>query len=109
MTATEEIARRVCEIPSEVHRRGDVSVAALVEESGFDHTDTSALRQAIEQQLRARPVLIEDWLGYSADKRSSRGWYFQDHPGPAVAYFESGVGTSREQRFTDRAPACSEV
>jgi len=108
IAATEEIARRVYYIPSEFHRRGDVSVVALVEESGYDNTNTSSLRQAIEQQLRARPALIEDWLGYSADKRTSRGWYFQDDPVPIVAYFESGVGRSREQRFTDRAQACAE-
>jgi hypothetical protein len=108
ITAIEEIARRVCDIPSEFHRRGDVSVVALVEQSGYDDSNAPSLRQAIEQQLCARPAVIEDWLCYSADKRTSRGWYFQDDPVLVVAYFESGVGTSRERRFTDRAQACAE-
>jgi len=108
MTPTEETAVRVCNIPSEFHRRRDTSVFQLVQESGYAEADTSSLRCAVEQQLRTHPTLLDDWLAYCADKRTSSGWYLADDTSFTVGYYDVGHGRSREQRFSDRSEACTE-
>ena len=108
MTAAKETAVRVCNIPSEFHRRGDTSVFQLVQESGYAHADTSSLRCAVQQQLRTHPILIDDWLAYCADKRTSSGWYLTKDIPFTVGYFDVDHGRSREQCFSDRSEACTE-
>jgi hypothetical protein len=107
VTATQEIARRICEIPAEFHRRA-VSVVQLVWDSGCESADAVSLRRALEERLRTHPELIDDWLTYSADKRTSSGWFFQDDDVVTVGYFEADRGISHEQHFSDRLQACAE-
>jgi len=108
MIPTEETAKRVCNIPADFHRRGDTSVFQLVRESGYADADTSSLRFAVEQQLRTHPTLIDDWLAYCADKRTSSGWHLADDAPFTVGYYDIRHGRSREQRFSDRSEACTE-
>ena len=106
MTAN-EIAKLVCDIPEEFRRRGDVSVAELFAASGYMCSDPT-VHAAIEQQLRARPRLVDEWLTYSADKRTSSGWYVEDGAPALVGYYDPQIGRSREELFTDRWQACAQ-
>ena len=107
-TATQEIVAIICGMPAEFHHRGDISMVELVAKSGFDDSDGSSLRSAIEEQLRAHPQLIDDWATYSSDKRSDSGWYFEDRDSPLLGYYDPTIGSSQEQVFSDRARACTE-
>jgi hypothetical protein len=107
VTATQEIGTRICQIFTEFQRRG-VSVVQLVRESGYGGADAASLRGAVEEQLRTHPELIDDWLTYSGDKRTSSGWFFEDDDEVVVGYFDVTRGRSHEQQFADRLQACAE-
>jgi hypothetical protein len=57
--------------------------------------------------LQAQPSLIDDWAGYSEDKRCSSGGYFDDTR-YSTGYFSAEAGRSREQVFAERTQACAE-
>jgi hypothetical protein len=61
----------------------------------------------IEQHLQTHLRLIDDWSGYSNDKRCDSGWYFDDGRF-TTGYFSIEVGRSQIQVFLERARACAE-
>ena len=104
--AIEEVVEKVCAIPSDFRRRGDVSVVYLLEESQYDAVRDAVTVDIIQHHLQSRPHLIDDWSGYSMDKRCSSGWYFNDHS--AIGHFSSEHGHTQVQIFRKRARACAE-
>jgi hypothetical protein len=103
----QDVVVKVCFIPADFHRRGDVSVVYLLEESGYDTVRDAITVPILQQHLQGQPSLIDDWAGYSEDKRCSSGWYFDDGR-YSTGYFSSEAGRSREQVFTERTQACAE-
>ena len=98
------IVEHVCHIPHD-HRNGDKSPMQLAEECGlFDHPDC-VTPSAVEDYLRAHPELVDDWIMYSADKRSSPGYYLVDHGDELIVGFTEDGDT---QSFTNRAAACAQ-
>jgi len=103
----QDVVVKVCSIPADFHRRGDVSVVYLLEESGYDAIRDAITVPILQQHLQAQPSLIDDWAGYSEDKRCSSGWYFDDTC-YSTGYFSAEAGQSREQVFAERTQACAE-
>jgi hypothetical protein len=103
----QDVVVKVCSIPADFHRRGDVSVVYLLEESGYDTIRDAITVPILQQYLQAQPSLIADWAGYSEDKRCSSGWYFDDSR-YSIGHFSAEAGQSREQVFAGRKRACAE-
>ena len=63
-------------------------------------------RSEILEQLTRDPSLVEDWVSWSEDKRTSEGWYFllRDYGG-TVGYLGS---SEPDLVFTSSAEACAE-
>ena len=97
---------RVCAMPVEFHARGDTSWTALFQESGYLQCPESLTTDAVEAHLRKHPALIDAWILYSLDKRSSPAWYLIEiHDSLLeVGYNPDGPRLS----FTDRFKACAE-
>jgi hypothetical protein len=101
-----DVVARICAVPIELRRRGTVSVAELVAESGYGADPTSLMVEAVSRYLRAHPELIEAWFGYSEDKRTSSGWYVTERSG---GMFEIGWHPAGDRvSVSDRADACAE-
>lgn len=94
----------ICRIPADFRRRGDVSRSEILAESGY-FADPDALEVAtLAAHLADHPELVHDWLVYSEDKRTSKGWYFGQRPSGA---FEIGQLAGGSETFTDPCMACA--
>jgi hypothetical protein len=102
----QDVVQKVCAIPADFNRRGDVSVLYLLEESGYDTVRDAVTVAIIQQHLQAHPNLIDLWAGYSDDKRCSSGWFFDGRY--TTGHYSSSAGRSQEQVFTARSQACAE-
>jgi len=69
-----------------------------------------ALSQSeVENYLREHSYLVHDWLIWSADKRTDRGWYFLEEADHFVVGYSPPVGPLRDQiTFSDPVKACAE-
>jgi hypothetical protein len=101
-----DMIARVCALPVEYEAREDVSIFRLVEESGYVSARATLTVDVVSEYLREHPDLIEAWLGYSEDKRTSSGWYITRRSGAAfeIGYFPQGERIS----VADPARACAE-
>ena len=100
-----KVIAKICELPVQFKSRGNVSLIRLVDESGYRSEPNALTVEAVSAHLLEHPDLIEVWLGYSRDKRSS-GWYIVQLPaGP----FEVGSYPAGERiSIADGASACAE-
>ena len=100
-----DVVADVCQIPVRLNR-GDVSVWKLVDESGYRDSPMILSVESVSSYLAQHPELVDAWLGYSADKRVSSGWYIVEKP---AGTFEVGCyPKGRRESFTDRDRACAE-
>jgi len=104
MLTVQDTIERMCRMPSEFKRRGDVSIKTLASESGFTDHKFEIDAQAVQRFLEAHPELLDAWAEYSGDKRVSNGWYF-DLARLAVGFYEHGK-PAREQTYKHPAEAC---
>ena len=64
----------ICRMPEVFTRRGDVSMIALLKESGYP--DSGPLtEELLRQYIEAHPEVVDSWTGHSEDSRASEGWY----------------------------------
>jgi hypothetical protein len=62
--------------PNDVLLRGrGYSIARQLQRIGYRQIRPFLTEALLETRLQARPELIEPWLSYSADKRTSGGWH----------------------------------
>lgn len=67
----------LCELPARLKKRGNVSVWQLVQDSGYKTNPELLTVRAVKDYLASHKDLIEDWLMYSRDKRTTEGWYIK--------------------------------
>jgi len=96
---------KVCDIPAEMRRQSRRSIREIVAASGYRELRGEFPASELAAYLRARPELMEQWVGYSEDKRTSEGWYLR--PPNAVGRVTSAPPPQREQRYVDLAAACA--
>jgi hypothetical protein len=65
----------------------------LLQECGFIGGTTQLSREAIIKVLSSDPSLIQDWLRYSGDKRTSSGWFLMENG--RVGYLDARSNASR--------------
>lgn len=100
----DSVVASVCRIPVAFRQLGGKSLHQLIAESGYWEMSDQLSAVAIERCLRQSPELVDDWLGYSADKRTSGGWYFVDEG----AHFVVGQIQGQRLVFADPLVACAE-
>lgn len=83
-----DVVAKICALPLEFKARGTVSVVQLIDESGYRSTRAALTVEAVWAYLGGRPDLIDAWLAYSEDKRTSSGWYITQRSGDS---FESAT------------------
>jgi len=101
----EEALALVSQIPAELHRRGNMSMVALVKESNYRTHQLSIGVEDICRHLLINADLIGDWYVYSTNKRTNSGWYF-DYDTQTVGYF-NGSTRERVQTFDEVSKACA--
>ena len=88
-------------------RRGGrgLSLRQLIEESDYRTLRPRVEASQLAAVLRAEPDLVDDWLAYSEDKRTSLGWGFG--PSRGGGWLVDGPEGVREE-FGSRSAACAD-
>jgi hypothetical protein len=102
--AEEDRFARVCDVPAGFRRRSQ-SLLDVVRASGYAELRGQFAARELADYLRARPALIDHWVAYSEDKRTSEGWYLR--PPYSVGRITLEPPPTREQHYFDLATACA--
>ena len=94
----------ICQVPVTL-RQGGQSLLEVVLSSGYKDLRGQFAARELADYLRAHVELIDDWVAYSQDKRTSEGWYLR--PPSSVGRMTAEPPPMREQRYVDLAAACA--
>ncbi len=101
----DQLASDLVRIPLTFRERGNISVVSLL----IEIADQEPISVApLWKALKASPDLVDEWVSYSEDKRTSEGWFLIDRG----SYWEVGYLAPRGKgakslRFQDRMEACA--
>ncbi len=82
-----------------------LSLRALIEESNYRALRSRIGVSQLAAVLQSEPEMVDDWLAYSEDKRTSSGWGFG--PSRAGDWTVDGPDGVRE-RFDSRYEGCAD-
>ena len=99
--------KAVCQMPRDFQERGDVSMIALLKESGYLRIAESISEQLLKEYFEQHPDLINAWLSNSEDTRSSPNWYLRKPTGPNEQWVVSFFPDGTTHRFVQGAQACA--
>ena len=102
--STREIVEAICTLP-DVFRAGSQSAVDLIRLSGLPESPQSLTRAEVLALLSERPGLVDSWLQWSEDKRTSSGWFFVSEASDFVVGFHP---KGERLVFSDRTEACAE-
>ncbi len=85
------------------------SVYTLLKETGYFLKKNEIDEKAIIDSLEQNSKYIEDWLEWSANKRTDSGWYFKvgENKGNTIGYLDSEKGITRQKKYSDVKIACA--
>lgn len=95
---------RVCAIPDDF-RRGKGSLVDIVRASGYAEIRGEFATRELAEYLRRHPDVVDAWVGYSQDKRTTHGWYLR--PPCSVGRSTAEPPLAREHKYVDLAAACA--
>jgi hypothetical protein len=101
----ESIVNDVVRLPQRFYGRGDVSIHALLKDSGYFDVYDEVTEEKIGEVLRRHPELTVDWIEYSAAKRASSGWFLRREglEGLQVGHYPS----DNPVEYSDEIAACA--
>jgi hypothetical protein len=87
---------------------GNASIYSLLKETGYFESHLQVNEAILLDELNKLPELVNQWLNWSDDKRSSSGWYFQKNAtkGYVVGYHPS-IHNPIQLKFIDSKEACA--
>ena len=101
---TRDVIMRICEMPSEFKKRGDVSMIQLLEESGYRQLREKVTEFHILPYIQTHPTVVEAWQCYSEDQRCRSGWFLQDKK---VGFINALGQTASSQTYFNSKLDCS--
>lgn len=103
------IIDRIISLPSDFDVRGNISMTALLRESGYLSEFENITVEDIREQLEYKFEKVEDWLNYSENKRSLPGWFLKlyDSQIYVVGFLDEDGSTTVLNEFKDRNEACA--
>ena len=104
---TSDVIAAIGRMPREFRRRQDVSMLALLKESGYFGRAPDITVAALQSHFATHADDLEGWILNSDDNRSSPAWYIAE-PGSANAKWVVGHHPGdRRDHFESRAEACA--
>ena len=105
MTTRHDAIAAICEFPAVLKSSG-LSIRETLSAIPYDKVRSNLTVSDLREYLRAHPGTIDSWRRYSADKRTSSGWYLVSESAWFVGYIGSDRGAAAES-FDDPATACA--
>lgn len=108
METLTDIINKLINIPVDFHRTGNKTWNTLLKESGYLENQDKVTVGKIEEALRLHSNLINDWIQFSDDNRSTPAWVFGkgDSGKYRVAHYPEGKDFQEMVTF-DRFKACA--
>lgn len=109
----ESSIRSVASLASDFYRLGDRSILELIEESGYHTYSDQIYEESIEACLRQNPRLVESWILYSDNQRSSPSWFLAEPTSEfgkgnwAVCWYATGEQIKTIGYYKDQFSACA--
>ena len=100
------VIKNVVNLANDEYRRGDISIYQLFLDSGYLTLQEEISIDDIKAELRDCPYLVQSWLNYSEDKRTSGGWYLIKEN--ENTYVVGTLETNNNYTFTDDIEACAQ-
>jgi len=98
----------VVRMPRTLVVRGDVSPYGLVENSGYFDRHVEITPDLLRLVLSGDPTLVDDWLEYSENRRTSAGWYLcRTTTGFGVGFLGGDGRKVDEHTYVDGIEACA--
>jgi hypothetical protein len=95
-------------LPGRFYKHKDVSIYSLLKESGYFELHDQISEANIFDELTKHSECIDQWLAWSANKRSSSGWYFkQNENGKYIVGFSPPNENLKVTEYFDIAEACA--
>ncbi len=95
-------------LPKKFYKQRDVSIYSLLKESGYFELHNQISEANIFDELIKHSECIDQWLNWSADKRSSSGWYFkQNENGKYIVGFFPPTENLKITEYLDITEACA--
>lgn len=104
-----EYLKRICYLPKEFYRRGDVSIVELLNELDYATMRTLIDEKYLVSIIEQDPQIINDWSSWSSDKRVDKGWVFQgsEQLGWTVWYYSPESTKAPAPTHKNGAEACA--
>jgi hypothetical protein len=106
----DELVLRILNIPRTFFNpTNDNSVYSLLKQTGYFREKDKVDEKTIINILEQNPEYTEDWLDWSANKRSDAGWYFKvgDDKGYTLGYLDSEKGIIKQEDYLDARTVCA--
>ncbi len=106
-----EAISNICRFSVNYNTVGSKSINDWVRDSGWLVYKSSVSIDDIKDFLKSSPELIDSWLCYSSDKRTSSGWYFKEDVKErafVIGYFEIKSGKTKETKYQESIEACAQ-
>lgn len=99
--------KEICQIPIKF-KTENKSIYDLLKEIGYFENSDSVTIESIEDYLNKNKSIIEDWINYSLDKRTSSGWYIiEGNKIIIVGHLNNNEGPEEKKEFADLSEACA--
>jgi len=110
----ETVVESLCDMPAAFRTRRDVSMVALIAESGYLTCADDVTEEEIERHLRAKPDLVKQWVEHSEDQRCTPARFLELPDGTdtqpdqcIVGCVEENGSRSEKKGFSDPFAACA--
>jgi hypothetical protein len=100
------IVEKIVDISRQFSTKHNISIYQLLKDSGYFENYSEITIDEIKKELRLKPELVQFWLNYSEDKRTSGGWYFlkkDDH-----TFIVGNLSDHSVIPFNDSIDACAQ-
>jgi len=104
------IINEILHIPKRFNALGNnKSAYSLLKQTGYFEKREEVSESLIKVALGQHSGYVDLWLRWSADKRSSSGWFFNpnDHQKYVVAYSNLEKGVIERMEYNDIISACA--
>ena len=102
------IVAKICALPEQLEHQKNKSLLELLKELNIDRKNQGITTGDIKEYLKNNTRLIESWLLYSINKRTSESWYFikEDKSTYIVGYLFRDA-SKKEFKYPNPAQACA--
>lgn len=102
------IIAEICNLSEQLELQKNKSLTQLLKEFNISRDHPTITSEEIKEYLKGNTDLIESWLLYSMNKRTSEGWYFiKNNTTTYMVGYLLKDSSNKELEYSDPAQACA--